>query len=325
MAASDACEMSGFASEPRDWTDEVFDDSGEITGSEFPTTQEILKQGVSLAYSEPKAKPNTLAGLGALVMGAITSVQDGGLAAYRHDITPIGADTPLPTIRAEVKDGTQWGYNGILGQSMKISGGEDGFVSVEAQLVGSGTRAVSAAAFPAKIVESWLKTTQMKVWMENGASISIDGTPSQDAENISSGTPSNLSIRIKGFSWEWNNNPYLNYGYGSTVLQEADKGPKRSCALSFSLLYDDDTELNSYINQENVAIEFDARGALIASGGAMYYGMNLVVPAFKIKKVGLKGTSGSFMTQDFEATVIDDGVNPISKLSVYNAQAAYLV
>ena len=324
VTATEACEMSGFDSEPRDWPDEVVDDAGEMTGSEFPTTQEILRQGVTLPYSEPKAKPNSLAGLGALVMGTIVSTQDAALIAYRHKITPAATATPLPTIRAEVKDGTQWGFNGILGNSLKISGKENGFIGIEAALVGSGTRATSAAAFPAKISESWLKTTQMKIWLETGAQILIDAVPTQDAENISSATPDDLKLRIKSFEWEWDNAPYLNFGYGSAVLQEADKGPKRSCKLSFSLLYDSDAELTYYTGQELAAIEFDAKGALIAAGGTMFFGMSLIVPAFKLKKIGLKGKSGDFLSQDFEATILSDGVNPVSTLFVYNAKTGYL-
>lgn len=322
--SANACEMNQFDSEARDFSDQVEDDSAEITGSEFPTTQEIIHQGFMLPYSEPKAKPNSLAGLGALVLGNITSTQDGALAAYRHKITPIAYGTTLPSIAAEIKDGTQWSATGIIGKSLKISGKEDGFVSLSAELVGSGTRATSATAFPAKITESWLKTTQMKVWLETDPNVSIDATPVQDAENISSGTPDDLKIRIRGFDFEWDNQPFLNYGYGSIVLQAADMGVRRSAKLSFSLLYKDDTELNYYLSQDNAVIEFDAKGGLIAAGGAMYYGFNLIVPRFRFKKIGLKGKAGDFLTQDYECTILNDGTNPEVILYVYTAKAAYL-
>lgn len=324
MNSTNACEMHGYDSDPADWNDEVVDDGQELTGSEFATKQEILRQRVEIAYAEPRAKPNSLAGIGALVLGNVASVQDGALVAYRHDITPIAAGTPLPSIQAEEKINTQRAYTGVVGKSLKISGKEDGFVGFSAQLIGSGSRATSATAFAAKITESWLKTTQMKVWLETGAQIAIAATPTQDAEDISSATPDDLKLRLISFDWEWDNQNFLNFGYGSAVLQENDKGPMRKCTLTFSLRYNDDTELNYYINQDLAAIEFDAKGALIATGGAMFYGMQLVVPAFRLKKIGRKGKVGDFFTQDFEATVLNDGANAVSKLSVYNAKAAYL-
>lgn len=328
MNGTNGCALSGYDSDPADWNDQVESDAEEINGSEFPTVQEILTQGVSIPYSEPRAKPNSLAGIAALVLGNIVTTQDGALAAYRHRFTPIAAGTRLPSIQVEEKAGSQWAYTGVVGKSMKISGKEGGFISLAAQLIGSGSRASSATAFPAVIVESWLKTTQMKVWMETGANISIGATPVQDAEDISSATPDILSLRLRNFDFEWDNDNYLNFGYGSNVLQENDKGAMRKATLTFTMLYDDnaggDTELNYYLNQDIAAIEFDAKGALIAGGGTMFYGMDLIVPAFKIRKVGKKGKSGDWLTQDFEATIMNNGVNPIVDLSVYNAKAAYL-
>jgi hypothetical protein len=327
MNSANACELSGFDSEPADWPDELPTDEGEVTGSEQATVQEILRNKVEIAYSEPKAKPNSLTGLAALVLGNIVSVQDGGLAAYRHYITPIAWNTPLPSIQVEEKAGNQWAYTGVVGKSLKISGKQDGFISLAAQLIGSGSRVTSATGFAAKISESWLKTTQIKVWLETGANISITATPSQDVEDISSATPDDLKVRIMSFDFEWDNQNHLNYGYGSSVLQENDKGGERKASLKFSLYLDDTTilnELDYYLNQDVTAIEFDSKGALIAAGGTMYYGMSLVIPAFKIKKITRKAARGDLHSLDVDTTIINDGSNPVVKLHTYTAKAAYL-
>lgn len=324
MNSTNAAEMYGFDSDPPSWPDDMADDGGEINGGEFPTLQEILRKKVEIDYSEPRVKPNTLAGLAALVLGDVTATQDGVLVAYRQRIKPVAHATALPSIQVEVLDGTQWAYKGVVGKSLKISGKEDGFIAADCKMIGSGTRATSATAFPAKVTESWIKTTQMKVWLESGASISIDATPTQLLENISSGTPSDLSSRIKSFDFEWDNNNFVSHGYGSEVLVENDKGPRRSVKLSFSLLFKDDTELNLFINQTTAAIEFDAKGALIASGGTMYYGMDLIVPAFKLKPISKKGKVGDWVTQDFEALVIDNGTNPVVDLYVYTAKTGFM-
>lgn len=324
MNSTNAAEMYGFDSDPASWPDETADDAGGITGSEFATMQEIIRQKIEIDYSEPRVKPNTLAGLGALVLGNVAATQDGALIAYRQLATPIAHATALPSIQVEELAGTQWAYKGVVGKSFTISGKEDGFVGAGAKMIGSGTRATSATAFPAKITESWIKTTQMKVWLENGANISISATPVQDAEDISSATPDDLKIRARSFNFEWDNNNFVNFGYGSAVLQENDKGPRRSAKLTFSLLYKDDTELTYYTGQETMAIEFDAKGALIAAGGAMFYGMDLIVPAFKLKPISKKGKVGDWLTQDFEALIIDNGTNPLVQLYVYTAKTGFM-
>lgn len=325
--ATNACEMYGFDSQvpaPGE-SDELVDDGGDlIQNSEFPTSQEILRQGFGMSYSEPRVKPNTLAGLGNLVLGARSSAQDAALAAYRHILTPVSWPTQLPSMNLIAKGGTQWLFKGVIGKSLTLDFKDDGFVGLNVELLGSGSRATDAAAFPAKITESWIKTTQCKVWLENGASIAIDATPVQEVESISSGTPVDLKLRFRKGQFKWDNDPFTNYGYGSAVRQEALQGAMRKASFGFSMLYVDDTELNHYLNQTTLAIELDAAGAVIAGGGTFKYGCQLIIPAMKLKKVGKAGKAGEFFTQDYEATLINDGSNPLARLVVYTAKAAYL-
>ena len=301
-------ELSGFDSKPKELTDMLADDGGEITGSEYPTLQEIIRQGLGLSINFSKAKPNDVIGLAALGLGNVVSSQDGAFVAYRHKITPIAAGSSLPSGAVLVKDGAQWLHNGITVVKFKLSGKDDGFIACGADLIGSGHRVTDTTGFPAKISESWMKTTQMKVFYESGANISISATPVQAAEDISSGAGTDLSIRIRNFDFEWDNKNFMNYGYGSDVLQENDKGAKRMPSLKFSLIYKDDTELNHYLNQTAVAVEFDAKGALIAAGGAMYFGLDLIIPKCQIKKLGMGEVDG-FLSQDYEVTILDNGVS----------------
>src|SRR3972149_7889461 len=72
-------ELSGFDSKPKELTDLLADDGGEITGSEYPTLQEIIRQGLGLSINFPKAKPNDVIGLAALGLGNVVSSQDGAV------------------------------------------------------------------------------------------------------------------------------------------------------------------------------------------------------------------------------------------------------
>ena len=326
MSDANACSMRGYEMES-EWDDEVVNDKDSVTGLEFGTDQEIMHQGVKIPYKEPRAKPNSLAGLAALVMGSITSTQDGALAAYKHKITPVAVGTALNSIQIEhKKGGVQYAYKGIKGNSLKIAGEAGGFVSLEAELIGSGTRVTSATAFASVISEAWMKLTNCKVWMESGANIAIDAVLVQDVENISSATPDDIKARIKSFEWTYNNNGERQYGFGSGTAgaNDFDFG-RRTVDLKFSLLFNDATEMNYFVNQDPIAIEFDLKGALIAATGTMYFGCQLIVPKFKLKSAPLpKGGVGDILVADFDCDVQSDGVNAISIIEVYNAKAAYL-
>lgn len=327
MSNANACSMQSFDITP-DWDDVITSDKNEVTNKEHGNTQEITRQGVKISYKEPKAKPNTLAGLGMLTLGAITSTQDEALASYRHKITPVAHGTALPSMQAEhLKGGLQYAYKGIKGNTLKITGEAGGYANVEAELLGSGTRATSATAFANAISESWMKISNCKVWMETGANISIDATLTQDAENISSATPDTLHTRFKSFDWTWNNNLVPQEGFaGAGVFQDIDFG-RRMQELSFTLLFNDSTELDYFINQNPCAIEFDLKGGIVAAGSGTdyYYGFHLIIPRFFIKKAPLPvGGVDDTLECEFECECVEDGTNSAVILEVYNAQAAYL-
>lgn len=325
MNNANACSMAGYESEAT-WEDKVENDKGEVTGKEHGYDQEIVEQGVKISYKEPRAKPNSLAGLAALVMGSVTSTQDAALTAYKHKITPIAVGSALPSIQAEAKKGgIQYAYKGVKGNSIKLAGEAGGVVSLDSELMGSGSRATSATAFANKIVESWLKLSNCKVWMEDGTDISISAALVQDAEDISSATPADLKARLKSFEWGFENKLEGQPGFGGAgVFQDIDYG-RRAASLKFTMLFSDNTELNHFINQNPLAIEFDMKGALIASTGSMYYGFQLIVPRFKLKSAPLaKGGVNDILTVEMDCEVFEDGTNAVSILEVYNAQAAYL-
>ena len=323
MGAANACSMKGYEISPT-WEDEIVNDKGEITGTEHGTDQEIGTQSVKLTYKESKAKPNTLAGLGALVMGAITSTQDGTVIAYKHKITPVAVGAAIPSIRAEhKKGGLQYAYDGLKGNSIRITGEAGGLASVDCELLGSGTRAASTTGFVAAIIESWLKLSNCKVWMESGAEISISAALVQDAEDISSATPDDLKARIKSFDWAFLNNLERQIGFGGAGIAQDIDYARRTVELKFTLLFADAAELNLFLNQTPIAIEFDLKGALIA--GTTYYGFQLIIPRFKIKSAPLAvGGVGDILTVDIDCDVEDDGTNPVSILEVYNAKSAYM-
>jgi hypothetical protein len=67
--ATTAVQMCGFTGDIGEWEDAILNDAEDITCTDFPTQQEILRKMTTLPYAETKAKPNSIAGLGAMVFG----------------------------------------------------------------------------------------------------------------------------------------------------------------------------------------------------------------------------------------------------------------
>jgi len=327
MNSSNDCLMSGWEGEPVDWDDKVESDKAQVTGLEHGYDQEIVRYGAKLSYKEPKAKPNSVAGLAALILGSVVSTQDGAHAGWHHRIVPVTAGTALASIQVDEKiGGIQYAYTGFKGGTLKLAGkADDGFVSLEASLTGSGSRATSAVAFPAKIVESWLLLSNAQMWLESGANISIAAGPTHGAEDISSATPDIFSPRMKSFDFTWDNKLEAQYGIGGAgILHDISYG-RRTADLKFTLLFNDAAELAYYEAQTIVAVELDLRGSLIDQAGSMYYGLQLVIPKLRLKKSpSPKGGPGDELTADYDFEVFDDGTHSAVILDVWNAQAAYL-
>ena len=174
MNADNACLMENHEVLGVDWPDVVETDKEEQTGTEHGTDQVLVEQRCKFNYSEPKAKPNTLALLAGLVMGSITTTKDGAEDAWKHKIVPVTVGTALPSMQLEHKQGgIQHAYKGVKGSSLEMNCDAGGILGVVAELLGSGTRATSATAFVAAISESWMMAKNCKVWMESGANIEI--------------------------------------------------------------------------------------------------------------------------------------------------------
>jgi len=122
----------------------------------------------------------------------------------------------------------------------------------------------------------------------------------------------------------FNNNLDLRPGFGGGGVLSSLDYKRRSIDLKFTMTFLDKTDLDLYLAQTAYAFEVDLKGALIAAGGAMYYGVQIVIPRFKLKTAPLpKGGPGDVLTADFDCEVFEDGTNPAIIIEGYNAKAAY--
>ena len=324
---STSCSFKGFEFDPG-YADTVTSDKDEITGKEHGYDQEITAYGNNPTLKFARVRPNDLAAFASLVLGSTTPDQDAALTAYGHRIIPVTDGTALPSISLVHKiGGIQTEYKGVKGSTLKLSGEAGGFLNMEVGMIASGQRATNAAAIAAAITESWLKISQMKVWLESGANITIAAAATQGTEDISSATPDNLSVRFKSFEFGWDNKAEGQPGAGGAgYLQDVIYG-RRGATCKTTIQFADATEIAYFTGQEVCALEFDITAAgLIAVGGAMYYGAHIVIPRCKMKAYPQpKGGVNDPLTQDFDFEVFENGTNPAAILDVYTAQAAYLV
>lgn len=325
MEVANACSMKRYEFAP-EYPDLLDTDKEEHTGTEHGTDQEIIERRFKGVYSEPKAKPNTIAGLAGLVMGGITTTQDSALEAYKHKIIPVAHGVALPSIQIEHKrGGIQKAYRGVMGNSLKIAGEAGGFISAECELIGSGYREDSATAFVAAIDESILPANLASVWLESGSDISISASLTQGSEDISDATPEAVKARVNNFEFMFNNNLEEIPGLGGAGLLQDQDFARRTIDFKAQMIFVDSTELEHYLNQDALAIEIDAKGAIVTATSVYFFGFHLIIPRFKLKTAALpQGGVGDTLTIDLEGDVQDDGTNAAVIIEVYTGQAAYM-
>lgn len=326
--AGSACSMKDFRDSVQDeWPDELGDNRGQV-GSEFATRQEILRRSARIPYTTDQAKPNELAGLIGLNLGTVVSVQDAALTAYRHKLTKAAAYS-LPSIGAQLKHegGRQYRYYGVKGDGFTLSQA-GGYMSLEAPLLGSGTRATAADAFAAAISEDPVLWANASIFVKAVTSaISIPATPAQGSANLG-GSEVNLSTRVLEYNLNWNNalNGPGGYRAGSKARQMLKASP-RSGTLRLSVEVDQTTEaaqLDYYLNQSDIAVELNIdSGTIIAATGAFKFGMIAIIPQVRFKSLG-KSVVDGYEALNFEGEVMNDETNSELVVFVYNAQSVYL-
>jgi hypothetical protein len=314
-----------------EWDDTVQANADVITGKEFATHQELVRQSMRFTYTEPRTKPNTIAGLVAMALGTVTSTQDGALAAYRHKITTAGS-TSLPSIACQtLRDGgVQRLYTGIKSDGFQIN--ENGpYFQLQSTLIGSGTRTVAADAFPAFISENWLRWGDATIYLKDtaGTPITIPAAPSQTVANLG-GSEVNFSTRVLTWNLQWQNNLAAEMGYRAStgMVRQNFHSTRRTATIAIKFEVDsasEATDLNYYLNQTQLAIELRINsGVVIAATGAMFYGATFIIPRVQLTAMPRSQTS-EFENLEFQGIIMDDLVNSALVCFVYNNRVAYLV
>lgn len=329
-----ACSMMDFddASAHEQWDDTVVTNNDLITGKELITRQQLVRYSVRLGYTEPRSKPNTMAGLAALALGTVASTRDGVENAWRHRISMASA-VALPSIGMMTKRqaGAQYLYKGIKSNDYELSN-NGAFWQFRSTLVGSGNRAVNGTGFPASVTEDWVLWGDSKFFLYNtaGSPIGVPTNPTQGAASLTGASAIDISTRVKQLSHSWNNNFPLDDAYRPSTgkLRKEFHGNRRAGTMSIRIETDTVTEaaeLGYYLSQTQMALEINCdSGVLIdATGGTFRYGFILVLPRLQFHSRNRDQDEGTEVDV-YEANIMDDSTNSPVIWFVYNARSVYL-
>jgi len=330
--ATTACAMRDFdrASTQDLWDDVLEDDDAVLHNTEYPLRQEIVRQSVRFSYTEPRVKPNTLAGLLGLALGSLTTTQDGSVTAYRHKIVP-ASPLALPSINAQVAHtaASQYLYTGMKSDGFTLRN-NGAYLAFTCPLLGSGSREDVITEFVPAIDEAWLRWGDSRLYIADmtGVVLSIPTTPGQTGSNLGSAA---VDISTRALSMEVNhpNALWAEGGYrpSTGVLRGRLLTAQRRTDVSLTLQVDtarEATELAWYLQQSPLAFEWQcASSTLIAIGGTFYWGATILIPKLQLRRVQ-RGEDHAIGTIEFAGRILDDQTNPVMVGFVYNAQPTYL-
>lgn len=332
VSSSTTCSLRDFddASPHEEWDDLVDDDAPLVHGEEYRVVQAIVRQSVSLTYREPRAKPNSLAGLIGLALGSITSVQDGMAAAWRHKLTK-AASVQMPSISLHTRHalGSQYRYTGVKSDGFTLAA-NGAYLSLSVPLIGSGSRARASDTFPPAVDEAWLRWGDAHVyWVEAPMPIALPTDPVQGATNLGGGATEISTRLLRQFEIVHGSHLLEQMGYRpSSGRVRAHLHPeRRETRLTLELEVDvdlEETEIDRYFNQAKMALELNVdSGLLIDAAGTYRYGLVLIIPRLQWRRVRYD-EEHQLETVVLEGQVLADQTNPEIVVWVYNAQPAYL-
>lgn len=331
VAAGSHTLMAGYVPlEPSTDDDVVVNNVEEASGTEFPTTNEIIEKALSINYVNPKVFPNELAGFGALCLGDHTPTKDGAFNGYQHYMKMVAEGTELDSVTAQFDPvNRQETYVGLKGAGFELASSQAEGINLSVDLMGSGSRADTAGAWQSPITEVLLKAADTKIYLNPAPIAATDMVAPADFDqtdtNIDGAAPSLTTIGPSVISWRF---AYLGNmegerGHGGMGFNQNMDYGTRSAEVELVLRYADETERDYYENQTDVALEFNNKHPiLIDAAGVWFWGYILRIA--KVQLTTRPNPNGNPYELTMTGLIMDDGTNPPFDLTVYNGQAAYL-
>jgi predicted SnoaL-like aldol condensation-catalyzing enzyme len=297
-------------------------------GNEEATDQEVFAQMVSFPLAFNRVKPTTLLFIGAYGLGsvavALADTSTPAEAVRQYACTPVDGDLSSFTFEHWYDTALKYRYSGGLVNSFNLSvqRGANRFVSMSAEILGSGTRAAAGSA-QTEASESQLNAASAGAWLledtGNNADITLAageataGTRTQSLDPATTdlanggGAAADITTELRSMEWAFSNNinPDDNYRIGGgNVLSDVERGG-RTQTLTISLDHVDDVETVRLKNQYNVAFQMIVRGDESSTDSGYYHGFSLIFPQLKTQSVQVVEQGGNLVDQ-IVYSVLDD-------------------
>ena len=289
--------------------DNYYVNSDEVTGELMPTVHRLISKKLA-AKHKSKAFPHLVGLFASMAMGKDTSTVIGATTAYKHKLEIDKTLVELPYRTMVENDGfAQFVYKGVSCVGFQLSGQRNGFVEMEADLVGSGSEAVDATAKPARMDESYLTYGDCK-FVKGGA---FDGSA------VTGGT--DLSANLMDFTFGFKNNGKGVHLMGdqSGLFGRVQRGKSYDADLKMKFELEDQTHRTDF----QAGTEFVGYLPMVGgtANGAAKYGVECIFPrlAYKAAK---KGVDDSSLVVAAEFQVLADPTYGPLVMFVTNLQAA---
>ena len=317
-------------SDPLTLTPENVDDTDEVGGAEEAQSQQMLSLDVSGSIGQNKTVPTFLASMLAYGLGASTdSTVD--TSAGRHVITPYTTDYSVSTFSGLDVFTTSYyrAYHNLAVNSFELSTSRKGWLQTTAQLVGSGKTATTGVTVgslgAAPTMGPALKAGDCKVFISVDGGTTLPATYGQGTEDLP-GSASDISAKIRGFRWQYNNNLITDAAYepGSGLYRARAERDRRAQTLSFDIEFEDLTYLGYVLGENVVALEFDFTSSTLAGAATIYYGAQILFPKTVVQVAPVTGGVGTLMVT-CQAKVMNDGTNPTVQATVWDLNTTGLL
>jgi len=296
----------------------------EVTGLNEPDVHEVLNWKLEGSHTQ-RATPHNLAYFLAAAMGKVTTQTPDGVndpTVRRHWIERDLVNVQPPTVTLVEFDGiAQKRFPGVFIQSVRVAGGRNDFLRLEAQLGGIGKEESIAISKPAVVQESYLRYGDVEFTRGGSVSGSVAG-----GDLAIGGSPLSFKADLKSFSWTIDNRaiPVYEMGDNTGFVSRVERGDRFTNNLSAVFEMQDDTHKTGLINGTEYVLNIPVAGAVIPGGsGAFNFSANFIFPK-AVYREAKKSLDGQVLIVNAGFQVLEDSVYGSVIVKIINEQTGYL-
>lgn len=303
---------------------ETISNEAENKGNRDADSFDIINKMLVGNHSQ-RAHPDILAIAFASILQKVTTDQpNAGTDAntYRHYLerllTSAGAEMSAAAITMIEHDSVQQKvYTGIVGQSVELKVGREGFAQLSWDFIGSGSEANDATAKPSLTGESYLLAGDMHINRGTGLTGTVAGA------NLAVASGSDLSAKVREMTYKISSGvkPVYEFGDQTKTVTRFEQGPRFEHELKVQFEMEDVTHHDAVFNETEYGLYIPLIGSLVESN--YNYTCGLWFPQVQYKLANKTVADGKLIV-DADFMIQEDATLGSVIIEIINGQAAYL-